>query len=196
MNLCPVPLSPLNHSQTWPLGSPRGKPNIPMVNRATEKDGKVMETPTPTPGLCHGHGPASPPRCPHLSELPEEGQGGDQAVFWRRQRKGGLCLPWSTQGVMDDATLVPSSATLPLRNRGDGHSGNSALLLHTPLDPLSFLNFLLLFILPFLSFLTFPLLFILPLFLWWYREEGFDSEKEQCRQIHQLQRGAAEPASS
>lgn len=122
-----------------------------MVNRATEKDGKVMETPTPTPGLCHGRGPASPPWCPHLSELPEEGQGGDQAVFWGRQRKGGLCLPWSTQGVMDDATLVPSSATLPLRNRRDGHSGNSVLLLHTPLEPLSFLNFLLL-----LFFLFFP----------------------------------------
>lgn len=83
--------------------------------------------------------------------------------------------------------LVPSSATPQHRNHRYGGSGNLALLLHTPLDPLSFLTKSLVFL--FFSFF---------LFFWCYREERVDSEKEQCGQIHQLQphqRGGAEPAS-
>jgi len=42
---------------------------------------------------------------------------------------------------MDDGiTLVPSSATLQRRNHEHGDSGNLALLLHTLLDPVSFLT--------------------------------------------------------
>lgn len=62
-------------------------------------------------------------------------------------------------GDDDDAPLVPSSATLPRRNQRDGRGGNSALLLHTPLDPLSFLTFLLLLSI-FLSSLTFLFIFL------------------------------------